>query len=183
MGRRSKFAHLKPSVIAAFESGRSLAEVLGEHPDIPRGTVYHWHKNWRSETGKKSNGNDLGQFGQIRATQIEQGFQSPPPPHKINKLVALRGGDQPLIQSPELRKIWGRLEHLMFNPGDGKEAIAAAQVANALVRILDTDRRLAEAPNLTTDGEWTEADQWAYENWDKLTDDERAQRLSEALSN
>ena len=171
MARRSKFAHLKPDVVAAFEAGRSLDEVLEEWPDLPRSTAQRWR-----QVAINSGNSD-----KIRATPINTGVKDDPLPPGASALVPINGGQPHIIRTPKLRQVWGRLEHLLHHPGDGKEAIATAQLANAMVRVLETDQRLAEAPAANPTSGWTERDQAIYDGWENLTEEERQQHLSEAL--
>ena len=162
------------SYIAAFEAGRSLDEVLEEWTDLSRSTAWRWEREWRDEL-------DSGQFGPIRATPVNAGVKGDPPPPETPALVTLNGGQPHLIQNAKLRQVWGRLEHLLHNPGDGKEAVATAQLANAMVRVLETDQKLSEAPVASSTNKWTARDQAIYDQWDNLTDEERQQHLAEAL--
>ncbi len=189
MARASKWAHLKLEALEAFKGGLSLSEAEERWADVPRTTL----RGWRDSTLPKTEDLEPSsvirtQFGQ-KPTKTDTlaltGVKRDPPPTRraraVPELSVINGGKNP-IKTESFRGIWERLQYLLQNPGfDGKEAIAAAQVVNSMMRLVETDQRLAEALTTEASAVWTEEDELAYQNWDSLPEDERSRLLSEAL--
>lgn len=71
MVRRSQFEHLKPTILAEFQSGAQPKDVCSKFPQIPGSTIREWFKPFRAEFVLHSASS---------ANQSGEAFSSAPPP-------------------------------------------------------------------------------------------------------
>ncbi|MGL5196013.1 MAG: hypothetical protein ACRC8Y_20695, partial [Chroococcales cyanobacterium] len=54
-GRRSRYANRKKDVDAAFAEGKEPAAVCAQFPELPRATIYDWHKKKQQQEAEVNN--------------------------------------------------------------------------------------------------------------------------------
>lgn len=124
MGKHSQFEQYRGEVVACFNAGEQPGKVCKKYPEISRGTVYDWHRQWRNKA-RKNSGNSL-----ITLVSI-------PPPPSTAEVIPIEDSDLELVRKT--------LRSIVRNKQEFSAAVII-QACNCLLRANEVARNMPPEP-------------------------------------